>query len=147
LKASFANALRRWLRPLGHPVAAWSLLTGYAGLIFGLSSQSIGPDIELFPHADKLYHLIEYSIFGALAAHALQTSRPQGRPTVNLLMALALGAFYGASDEWHQYFVPAREASPADLLMDVIGAGLGAWFFYFAYRSSAIRSARLRIMH
>lgn len=41
-----------------------------------------------------------------------------------LLAALIFSSAYGASDEWHQSFVPGRLADAADWLADTLGAML-----------------------
>lgn len=127
LKARAAEGLRRLRRPFHYPAAAWSLLLAYAALIFQVSAQPIGPEITLFPQADKFLHLVEYGLFGALAYHAVRVTRPRGSSSSHLLIAISLGIAYGASDELHQYFVPTREASYADLVIDAIGVIAGAW--------------------
>jgi VanZ family protein len=38
---------------------------------------------------------------------------------------------YGASDEWHQSFVPGRDADLLDLLADTTGGLLAISFIYF----------------
>ena len=48
------------------------------------------------------------------------------------LWALIFTFLYGVSDEYHQLFVPGREASAYDLLFDVIG-GLGGVVFYMVW--------------
>ena len=46
-------------------------------------------------------------------------------------MALAVVAttMYGASDEWHQSFVPLRDSNIRDWLTDILGGALGAGLF------------------
>ena len=106
----------------------WTLaLALYAGLIFWLSSQSFpeGPPLFRFAYGDKLFHLLEYGLFGLLAWKAF---RPQGGR--GLAWSLFLTAGYAGSDELHQLLVPTRSASladwGADLLGILLGFGLGA---------------------
>ncbi len=51
-----------------------------------------------------------------------------GATLLSTIVALAVIAtsLYGASDEWHQAFVPMRESSIRDWYADVIGAALGS---------------------
>ena len=35
-------------------------------------------------------------------------------------------SFYGATDEWHQSFVPGRDADVRDLVADAVGAALAS---------------------
>jgi VanZ family protein len=104
--------------------AALALL--WAAVIFAVSSSS-----NPFPFVprgllsqDKLIHAVVYGVLGALVRVALGGTRL--RPGVALLVALAAAAIYGASDEFHQMYVPNREASSLDLAADAIGALLGA---------------------
>jgi len=58
-------------------------------------------------------------------------------PTASLLSA----AFYGMTDEIHQYFVPGRSADPWDWLADTVGANAGGVmpimrFLYVSARKS-----------
>lgn len=88
----------------------------WAALIFAASSQP-GSAVGLSHPWDKLAHLASYAVLsGLLRAAGLGSG-----------WAFALAVLYGASDEWHQRFVPGRDASLADWVADTVGAGLGAW--------------------
>lgn len=108
---------------------------------FQHSSRLLSPLIHwLFPHlsseaADTLVfifrkcaHLTEFAILGLLLWRALRKplrhdSRPwnwiQARNTILLVV------LYAASDEFHQLFVPSRQASVIDVMIDTSGALLG----------------------
>jgi VanZ family protein len=126
LKAFFSKLLTQLD---GRPLLAWLLWCGYAGLIFYLSSQPLGSELDLLPPGtDKLIHAIEYAIFGALTYHALGASfRPWHSRRLHLVVAIAIGIAYGASDEFHQSFVPTRDSDPRDVVADTIGTVIGAW--------------------
>lgn len=85
-------------------------------VIFGLSSIPGSRIPPLFPGFDILAHLIEYSILGFLWARALQGK---------FFLAILLGILYGIFDEIHQVFVPLREFSIIDMLVDGAGVILG----------------------
>lgn len=67
-------------------------------------------------------HLVEYAILGALVVSAQDRTRD---PRTFALVALAICALYGLSDEAHQAFVPLRTPDPLDWATDVIGSGAG----------------------
>jgi VanZ family protein len=100
----------------GSPVLA------YAGLIFFLSSVSRFPDmVPSFFGFDKLSHFIEYYFFGYLICRWLLS---QINPVVRdhaFFMTSMIGICYGISDEWHQSFVPGRDATLWDALFDALG--------------------------
>jgi hypothetical protein len=141
LKASCRNTLWWLFRLIRHPVPAWSALSAYAGFIFYLSSGPIDfINTSAFPDFDKVLHITGYSVFGGLSAHALSTT-PLGRTTAPrwdkiFLYAVVIGVLYGASDEFHQSFVPTRTAEIADLVADSIGVTIGAWSIIKIYRAS-----------
>lgn len=74
----------------------------------------------------KTAHFTEYAVLGVLLwrfvyfnpAMATYRSRSFG-------MALLLAALYASSDEFHQKFVPGREAAVHDVMIDTCGAGFG----------------------
>ncbi|MDD5092607.1 MAG: VanZ family protein [Candidatus Wallbacteria bacterium] len=106
------------------PYIWWSLTALYLLVIFTLSSASSPGIGVLFPQQDKILHLIEYSIVGLLIAGSLISS---GISKYALLAAGLLGSLYGVTDELHQYFVPGREMSMMDWVMDSCGSFAGAW--------------------
>ncbi len=72
----------------------------------------------------KAGHLTEYAILAALILRAEEMPHPTDltrRYWRSAGWALLLTAFYAATDEWHQSFVPGRTASPVDVLIDSIG--------------------------
>ncbi|WP_242333905.1 MULTISPECIES: VanZ family protein [Anaeromyxobacter] len=98
----------------------------WAALIFWASSQSHPfPELPqgLFEH-DKLLHASAYAVLGALVRAALGGWRLPA--WVPLGLAIALGTAYGASDEWHQAFVPNRSPDLLDLAADALGVAAGA---------------------
>lgn len=112
----------------------------YMALIFAVSSMEQPPlPMPKFEWLtiDKLYHFIEYAILGGLVARAFLKAKPSIVPA-HLIWVLSamLSILYGASDEWHQTFVPGRFATLADWVADVLGSIAGVLAVYLYYRSS-----------
>lgn len=107
----------------------WGPVFAYAGFIFYLSSQS-HPEEQLPSFvgilSDKVLHVIEYAVLGALFYRGFRWSAEASwRPWV-VPLAVLCTSLYGVSDELHQSFVPFRESSWLDWVADTVGAGLGA---------------------
>jgi len=107
---------------------AWGWAGAYAVFIFALSSMSHPlpyiPGMEKYP-LDKIFHMIEYGLFGWLLTRAIYFSFPGKTFAWLAFAAFFIGILYGASDEWHQSFVPYRDCSPYDLAADAVGLSLG----------------------
>ena len=107
----------------------WGPVCAYAGLIFYLSAQSHPEEqlpslVTLF--SDKVLHVIEYSVLGALFYRGLRWgAKASWRPWA-VTLAVLCTSLYGMSDEIHQSFVPFRESSWLDWVADTVGAGVGA---------------------
>lgn len=99
-----------------------TFLTIYCSLIFWLSSQTALPTPMLFEHQDKLHHFSAYFIMGILAWRLVTDYITQ--PKTIFLISLCFCSLYGASDEWHQSFVPGRQADILDWVADSIGASI-----------------------
>ena len=105
----------------------WGPVCGYAGLIFYLSAQP-HPETHLpfVTHvSDKVLHVIEYAVLGALCYRAIRGSGHDSWRQQAIPAAILLASLYGVSDEVHQAFVPFRESSWLDWLADTAGASLG----------------------
>lgn len=103
-------AFLRWI-----PVLAWM------GWIFWLSSQEALPPPPGLSYSIAAIagHLILYAILTALLLLALGSSRALDRKTVAIAALASFG--YALSDEYHQSFVPGRDASLFDLFVDATG--------------------------
>lgn len=101
----------------------WVPAAGLAALIFYLSSQSDPPAARLGP--DYVLHSWGYALFGASILWGF-TAGLEGNLTSRVaLLSWVLAVVYGASDEFHQSFVPERDPSWSDLTADSVGAAVG----------------------
>lgn len=151
------NLLLAWL-----PVLVWM------GVIFGAStdlmssrqtSRFIGPLLRWFK-ADvseaairrvqlavrKGAHVTEYAILALCLYRALRRSLNQ--PVKRWCLRCALSAFvlavaYAGTDEWHQSFVPSRDGSLHDVLIDACGAALGLLLLWRWHLFQQARELRL----
>lgn len=100
-------------------------------LIFYLSAQSDpGPDL---PRAAQwLAHAGEFGLLTLLWAWALT---PALRLRRAALVAAAIAFAYAISDEYHQSFVPGRDADPFDVLVDSVGIAVAVALLRRAARS------------
>lgn len=98
----------------------------YAGVLFALSSQPnplpfLPPEFLL---QDKLLHGLAYAVLGALLFSGFRGTGCTPRRAV--LLSVLVASLYGATDEFHQSFVPGRSPDPLDWVADTLGAALGA---------------------
>ncbi len=101
-------------------------LISVALLIVYLSHQpSLKPPLELFPHQDKLFHMVE---FGGLGLALVVNSDLFGKKRRKYRMAFS-GIGWAVLDEIHQFFVPGRFCSFQDVLADTAGLLLALWLF------------------
>ena len=112
----------------------------WAGLIYYLSDR---PSIDvpaLFAYQDKMFHLLVYAVLGFLVLGAMRQT-VAGYAAGQAWLAIALAGLYGLLDEYHQSFVPGRDATAGDLAADFTGAVLGAGTLYLLVRRLAIRTS------
>ena len=112
--------LGRWA-----PVAVWMVL------IFVLSAQSSlpTPDEDWLEELTQIAgHFTEYAVLSFLVARA--TAPGGARAPSKIAIAIVWAAVYALSDEWHRSFVPGRDASLIDWLVDMVGASVGCGMFF-----------------
>ena len=113
--------LGRWL-----PAVAWM------ALIFFSSSRSSFPDLGLKPLLEELLriagHFGEYAVLALLVSRAIALNGE--RSTVRITVVLMWCFVYAIGDEWHQSFVPGRNVSAFDLVIDMSGAVTGCKIFF-----------------
>jgi len=118
----------------------WGPFLAALAVMFWLSSLSVVPGGHYV--WDKLLHAVGYAGLGVLALRAFHGGfeRPRLEPTAYAALAVIL---WGVSDEFHQSFVPGRDASAWDVLADAVGFVLAVAVFTTA-TSLAVRAMRPR---
>jgi VanZ family protein len=104
-------------------VLYWAPPFLWMSVIFVLSSMPGSKYRNIFfPHADIVAHTLLYFVLCALWARALEA---QDRfPLIKkhfLFFAVVIGTIFGATDEYHQSFVPRRSMTIEDWLTDIAG--------------------------
>jgi len=145
----------RWNNPGFSRLRAWLLVLLWAAVIFGFSTDTFSSDhtqtvvVEilqvLLPHAPaptlltlhdfvrKCAHFGNYFVFGLLLFRAIRMPE-KGWAWRWALLAVLIAALYASSDEIHQMFVPSREASIWDALLDTGSAAVAQWVAWLATR-------------
>jgi VanZ family protein len=111
------------------PYLFHTLTVGWMLLIFLLSSQPSLPTIRFFSGTDLLAHAVFYGVLCMLLARSLAPPRVMTWKRVLLLTTLVTA--YGITDEYHQLFVPGRNASGWDILADGLGGFLAALMLFW----------------
>lgn len=112
-----------------------ALTIGWMLLIFLLSSQATLQAPPLFSGADLLAHAGFYAVLAVFLARSLEPPRVMTWKRVMLVTVLV--AIYGMTDEYHQSFVPGRDASGWDMLADTLGGALAALVLFWRDRRTA----------
>lgn len=105
-----------WLPPI-----LWALV------IFSFSSMQVTGTVDVHWKdfiVKKTAHLVEYGILAVLLYRALINSNLSKQKA--LFFAILIAGLYGISDELHQSFTPGREPRVRDVLIDTVGATIGA---------------------
>ncbi len=118
-----------------HWLSLWIPVLIQMGLIFYFSSQPGGsPTLDKFPLPAGLGHFLGYGLLGLLLYRALNNGFTRWS-IIAARNAFIIGLLYAVSDEFHQLFVPGREASIFDVLIDTAGlvvAQIGLYILNFA---------------
>jgi VanZ family protein len=105
----------------------WLAVVCWMGVIFALSATpSLASPFE--PVYDfvlrKLAHLTVFAVLTVLLFRAFRLH--VARPTPAWLLAMLVAVLYACADEWHQTFVPGREGTVRDIVIDSVGV-VGVW--------------------
>jgi VanZ family protein len=112
--------------PRSRVVLAAIPVVGYMALIFVLSSRPPPEPVVSLGVKDSWLHLVEYGVLGFLVARLVSAASGTRSHLAPVVVGALVGTLYGLSDEWHQSFVPGRDASASDAVMDAVGSTLGA---------------------
>ena len=100
----------------------WAPLLLYMGLVFWVSSRPRPEGVSAVP--DVVLHGGAYFVMAILAIRAFGHGLAEPVSGATLWGGVAVAVLYGACDEWHQSFVPARVGDAYDVLFDALGAFL-----------------------
>lgn len=106
------------------PLSLWLPVAAYMAMIFVLSSIEEPPAPADVPDVDL--HAAGYFGLMLVVLRAVAKGRWSGVTTVAIVVAWLITVSYGASDEWHQWYVPNRNAELRDWYADAIGASIAA---------------------
>jgi VanZ family protein len=123
---------------LPYPILRWLPAVLCMAVIFALSSRTGGELDSWLPWFQKLlpglesFNPVHYVAYFALAVAFSFGFGFRRMDMRRCLAVVALCVLYGATDEWHQSFVPKRSPDIHDLLHDGIGAAvavlvIGLW--------------------
>jgi VanZ family protein len=104
----------------------WGPFLAALAVVFWLSSLSDVPGAHYF--WDKLLHTIGYAGIGVLALRAFHGGFERPR-LASTIYAGSVVILWGISDEFHQSFVPGRDATAWDVLADAVGFAIAVVLF------------------
>jgi VanZ family protein len=121
----------------------WAPALVYMGLIYYLSSLSHPPS-ALVIAPDYVLHGVEYFVLYVLVFLAMHEGLHRYPGRGSFWVPAVFAVLYGMLDEYHQKFVPNRDASIRDLLADMVGVGVGVPFVLLSDRvMNALRAKEI----
>lgn len=114
-----------------HLIFYWLPVFVFWGLIFFQSSFPASESIPALPFMDKLLHFIAYAFLGAMMLRALRLQFSGNRFMLGMMLSIGVSTLYGISDEFHQSFVPTRNADFADVMADMLGSIFGVFLYRY----------------
>ncbi len=108
--------------------------------IWLLSAQRTLPLPEIgLTFTDKIAHFIAYAVLSFSVALWVSHTSWSAAFWRYAFVVVLFAAGYGILDEFHQSFVPGRDASVFDWLADLTGAVMGIIFYQFVHTPFTIR--------
>lgn len=120
--------MRRFTVPLLARRARWLAVLAVAVVILSGSVVHVPQAVtSATPWWDELAHLVAYATFATVLAYATAHWRAHPYRRAALVVGVAVG--FGVAIEFVQAPLPYRQYSPADMLVNVVGALLvSLWF-------------------
>ena len=112
-----------------------------AHIVEGIAHKTFTNDsIEAWHHfVRKCAHFTEYAVLGMTVVYAFGEKLKTAKRIIPV--ALGICAFYAATDEFHQHFVPNRMGTVGDVLLDSAGALTGILIFLLITRKKRTKLA------
>jgi len=107
----------------------WTPVLVCAGFIFFASSIPGSKVPGLFPYQDIAFHFIAYLLLALFFARAFKNTYVSVNVIKLIIFTFIFTLFYGISDEFHQMYVPGRNVSGFDLLIDGLGGFFGGLIY------------------
>lgn len=98
----------------------WIAALVWMAVIFYFSSKPASAVLKLLP--DYVFHFIEYAILAWLLFEAWLNLGKQWSLKKVSFITFFIVVWYAVTDEFHQVFVPTRDASLSDLVADWLAA-------------------------
>jgi VanZ family protein len=105
-------------------LSLWLPVAAVMAIIWNASALPSAPAPSAIP--DWVLHGLAYMTLSVVAVRAFAGGRWAGVTIPAVVSAWLLAALYGATDEWHQMYVPGRFPEVRDWAADAIGALVGA---------------------
>lgn len=103
----------------------WLPVAVYALFIYWVSSKPGKAIPNLFTYQSEIFHFLEYAGFALVNKRAIKGSFAEKNKFKCVLLTAIIVLIYSISDEFHQSFVPGRDASLYDIFVDNMGSILG----------------------
>lgn len=100
--------------------------------IFFFSSQSSVPGTGEISFLPVVYHFVVFFLFGFFLLIAIKGNKKL--KISHIIFALIFSIIYAVSDEFHQSFVPGRDSSFRDILIDIAGIVLALLVSVYIYK-------------
>jgi VanZ family protein len=105
---------------LAKTIWSWAPAVVWTAITFVVSHQPVV--VIPFGAPDYLAHAINYAVLGVLLIWARAGGDWQAMTTPLIASAVVLAVLLGIGDEFHQSFIPGREATVQDVMADAVGA-------------------------
>ena len=88
----------------------------------------------------KSAHASEYALLAMLCCGLFMIENKNKKSSKYFVFSWMIAVLYACTDEYHQLFVPGRSGLLRDVMIDAVGAAVGALFIKFViYRFRIIR--------